>query len=85
MSEYQVRISDSVQKKLDKLPESVALNLIRSMQELATNPWPVGCKKLKAQEGYRIRIGDYRIIYLIKNRELIVLILDVGHRKDIYK
>ena len=85
MSDYQLRISDSVQKKLNRLSDLIALKLIHAMQLLAVNPRPVGCKKLKGQNGYRIRVGGYRIIYLIKDHELLILILDVGHRKYTYK
>lgn len=85
MSDYQIRITEAVQKKLDKLPDFVASKLIKSMQQLAFNPRPAGCKKLKGQDGFRIRVGDYRIIYQLKNQQLIILILDVGLRKDIYK
>lgn len=85
MADYQIRISNSVQKKLDKLSDSMAFKLIEAIMHLAINPLPVGCKKLKGQGGYRIRVGDYRVIYIIKHSELIILILDVGHRKDIYK
>lgn len=85
MADYQIRVSNTVQKKLDKLSDPVAFKLIEAITLLAINPLPVGCKKLKGQDGYRIRVGDYRIIYLVKHRELIILILDIGHRKDIYK
>jgi len=52
---------------------------------LQHNPRPQGYKKLKDRNGYRIRSGDYRIIYQIKDRELLILILDIGHRRDIYQ
>lgn len=84
MSDYQVRLTVTVQKKLDKLPDVISSKLINAIQQLSTDPRPFGYKKLKGQDGYRIRVGDYRIIYLLKDHLLVVLILDVGHRKDIY-
>lgn len=85
MSDYQVRLTVTVQKKLDKLPDLISSKLINAIQQLSANPRPSGYKKLKGQDGYRIRVKDYRIIYLLKEYLLVVLVLDVGHRKDIYR
>jgi mRNA interferase RelE/StbE len=52
---------------------------------LKENPRPVGCKKLTNQEGYRIRIGNYRILYTIEDENKIVMIYRVGHRRDVYR
>ena len=52
---------------------------------LSQNPRPYGYKKLKGEEAYRIRVGDYRIIYEIDNDKIIVTVVSVGHRKEIYK
>jgi mRNA interferase RelE/StbE len=51
---------------------------------LGSNPRPNGCKKLKGRDGYRIRVSDYRIIYEIQDNVLLVDVIDLGHRKDIY-
>lgn len=63
MPEYQIRITKTAQKQLDKIPDKFAENLIAAIQELAVNRRPHGCKKLKGREGYRIRKGNFRIIY----------------------
>ncbi|WP_331448777.1 MULTISPECIES: type II toxin-antitoxin system RelE family toxin [Microcystis] len=55
------------------------------MRELAENPRPSGCLKLTVREGWRVRIGVYRIIYGIDDSEKKVIVLDIGHRKDIYR
>jgi mRNA interferase RelE/StbE len=55
------------------------------MLKLEDNPRPINCKKLRVINAYRIRIGDYRIIYEIKDDILIVVVLKIGHRKDIYR
>ncbi len=63
----------------------VVIKIYESLKKLSVNPRPVGCKKLKNREGYRIRLGDYRAIYTIKENALIILVLTIGHRKDVYK
>ena len=82
---YQVTIVASVQKQLDKLPNRTATRIIDKLAALGDEPRPHQCKKLVGYDNeYRIRIGSYRAIYEIKDSELIVLVLKVGHRKDIY-
>lgn len=85
MAEYQVLLSKSVQKQLDALPNAVVEVLIHALYELQTEPRPFGCKKLKGREAYRIRKGNYRIIYEIEDQQLIIQIIAIGHRKDIYE
>jgi mRNA interferase RelE/StbE len=81
---YTVIITRTVQKTLSKLPDRVASKLESAMLLLEDNPRPSGCKKLKGRDAYRIREGDYRIVYEIEDKILRVLVLDVGHRRDIY-
>lgn len=84
MPEYQIRITATAQKQLNKLPDSIAGILIESIQSLAVNPRPRGCKKLKGRDGYQLRKHDFRIIYDIYDKFLIVEVIAVGNRKDIY-
>jgi mRNA interferase RelE/StbE len=81
---YQVIITRSVQKTLLKLPDKIAAKLEAAMLKLEDNPRPPGCKKLKNRDSYRIREGDYRIIYDIEDKVLKVIVVDAGHRRDIY-
>ncbi len=81
---YQIQIRKSAQKQLDKLSDDVAENLLDAIEALAVNPRPSGCKKLKGRGGYRIRKGDYRIIYDIYDDVLIVDVIAAGHRREIY-
>ncbi len=81
---YQIQIRKTAQKQLDKLPDEIADILLDAIEVLAENPRPKGCKKLKGRSGFRIRKGDYRIIYDIYDSILIVDIIAVGHRRDIY-
>ncbi len=85
MSNYHIRLSKKAEKALDSLPNQVVIRIYDALKTLSTNPKPFGYKKLKKHEGYRIRIGDYRAIYTIKENELIVLVLTIGHRKDVYE
>ncbi|WP_061217678.1 type II toxin-antitoxin system RelE family toxin [Leptospira weilii] len=85
MSEYSILLSKSVTKQLDKLPENIADSLIEAIEGLAKNPRPQGVKKLKGRDGFRIRKGDYRIIYDIQDQKLIIEVIAIGHRKDIYQ
>ncbi|MBS1532011.1 MAG: type II toxin-antitoxin system RelE/ParE family toxin [Bacteroidetes bacterium] len=84
MPSYQIIISKPAQKQLDKFSDNIAEQLIEVIYKLADDPRPFGCKKLKGREGYRVRSGNYRIIYDIIDNILTVNIIAVGHRKDIY-
>lgn len=83
--DYTVLILPSAQKQLDKLPNNTATRIEDKMMELAADPRPAGCKKLKGRDAYRIRIGDYRAIYEIQDNKLIVTVITIGHRKDVYE
>ena len=81
---YKITISKLAQKQLDKLADNLASKLVDAIYILAKDPRPGGCKKLKGREGYRIRVGDYRIIYQIFDDVLVINVMALGHRKDIY-
>jgi mRNA interferase RelE/StbE len=85
MLKYTITISKTAQKQLNDIPESVAEILITTMQGLAYNPRPSGYKKLKGRTAYRIRKGNYRILYEIFDSILIIDVIAIGHRKNIYK
>ncbi len=84
MPNYSITITKTAQKQLDKLSDNIAEPIFEAIQNLAHNPRPHGCKKLKGRDGYRIRKGNYRIIYDIYDNVLVVDVIAVGHRKDIY-
>lgn len=69
---------------MHKLPNALATQLEEAMLTLEDNPRPPGCKKLKGRLGYCIRVGDYRIIYEIQDKILLVTVLEVGNRSEIY-
>jgi len=82
---YEVLIEKSAEKKLSKIPQNYKRNISDAISNLAENPRPSGCKKLKGRPAWRIRVGIYRVIYKISDRQLIVTVIDIGHRKDIYR
>jgi len=81
---YEVFILPRAQKELANLPKQNYARVRDLISTLADNPRPTGCKKLTGREGWRARSGDYRVIYEIDDRNKRVIVLDVGHRKDIY-
>ena len=83
---YQVIISRIAEKQIESLPKHVANTITSKIDALATDPYPSGSIKLEgSQKEYRIRSGDYRIIYRIENARLIIEVIRIGHRRDIYK
>jgi mRNA interferase RelE/StbE len=84
MAKYTVFITKSVQKQLQNLPDEIAGKIEQKMLQLEDDPRPIDCKKLRGRDGFRVRVGNYRIIYEVKDKILVVVILKVGHRKDIY-
>ena len=84
MPKYTVSISKKAAKQLDKLADNVAEPIIEAIDSLSDNPRPNGYLKLKGREGYRIRVGNYRVIYEIFDHMLLIDVVDLGHRKDIY-
>ncbi len=85
MTKYTILLSKKAQKQLDKLSDNIAEPILSAISQLENNPRPNGCKKLKGRDGYRIRTGNYKIIYNIFDNELIIDIINLGHRKSIYE
>lgn len=83
---YSIRFKKSAEKELEKLPIPVIRRISKAIDALAANPKPINSKKLKGQDEslWRIRIGDYRVIYLIEEVIKIIEVRRIGHRKDIY-
>ena len=82
---YDVILPRSIQKSLDRLPDEMTLRILDRLKELETNQRPADVKKLKGRDAWRIRVGDYRVIYGIHDRELQILVITVGHRRDVYR
>ncbi len=84
MKPYKINIAKKARKGLDKMSDAIVEPILQAIENLAENPRPQGCKKLKGRLGYRVRVGDYRIIYEIFDTILVIEVIDLGHRKDIY-
>lgn len=81
---YEVVISPAASRQLRKLPQPVAEKIEAQLLLLENNPRPAGCKKLSGFEAWRIRIGNYRVIYEIQDTILVVTVIAIGDRKEIY-
>ena len=82
---FQIILPKSVQKELDRLPDEIAQRIMIRLTGLETNPRPADVKKLKGRDAWRIRVGDYRVIYEIHDRMLQIIVITVGHRREIYR
>jgi mRNA interferase RelE/StbE len=86
MGIYKIEWKRSATKELQKLPRQMISKIVAAVDSLSSNPYPQGVRKLVSTENsYRIRVGDYRVLYNIVENKLIVEIIRVGHRKDIYR
>ena len=85
MEKYKLEIKKSAAKEIQRLPDREKISILTRVDSLRHNPRPQDCKKLSAQEIYRVRCGNYRILYHIKDDVLVVYVVKVGHRKDVYK
>ncbi len=85
MARFKISIARSARKELESLPRYVVEKVVIEIEHLAENPFPKGSKKLKGDKNrWRIRVGDYRIIYSILFKELIIDIIRIRHRKEAY-
>ncbi|HSH80929.1 MAG TPA: type II toxin-antitoxin system RelE/ParE family toxin [Herpetosiphonaceae bacterium] len=82
---YTLIIQRRAQRALERINEPDYSRITAAIQALADNPRPHGCKKLEGQDAWRIRIGDYRVIYEINERALVVTVVKVGNRRDVYR
>lgn len=81
---YQVQILHVVEKEMDKLSTPIHTRVSKKILSLEDNPRPRGAKKLSGREEYRLRFGKYRILYTINDKDGIVTVFAVGHRREIY-
>ena len=85
MAGYKIYFKESVEKDFRTIPKKDLQKIILRIQALASDPKPSGHEKLTGQERYRVRQGQYRIIYSIQDKELSIWVVKVGHRKDVYR
>ncbi len=85
MAAYSIFFKDSVRKELAAIPKGDLQRIMERIGTLAENPRPMGCEKLSGQEKYRLRQGNYRIVYSIQDSQLTVWVVKVGHRREVYR
>ena len=85
MASYSIEIKRSAAKELEDLPAKDRGRVIARIRALAEDPRPPGAEKLSGQERYRVRQGDYRILYELRDAILLVTVVRIGHRSDVYR
>ena len=86
MGKYKVSIKRSAVKEIEAIPQKKERQrIIQRIGKLASDPRPPGARKLSGHDRYRIRQGSYRIVYGVEDKELVVVVVKVGHRKDVYR
>jgi len=85
VASYSIEIKRSAAKELAELPKQDRLRVIARIEQLAHDPRPSGSEKLSGRERYRVRQGDYRILYEIHDHVLLVMVVRIGHRREVYR
>ena len=86
MASYRIEVSATAERQIKKLGREDQIRVVRAVQALANEPRPSGCRKLQGYDDvYRIRIGRYRALYSIDGRRIIITVLKVAHRRDVYR
>ena len=82
---YRVQIEKQASKALEKLDTVTQNRIVEVIRNLADNPRPPGSRKMKNREGWRVRIGDFRVIYGINDERSVVSVAKIGHRREVYR
>jgi mRNA interferase RelE/StbE len=83
---YAIQFKPAALRQLEKLPQAARNRLGSKIEALRDDPFPAGCKKLSGlPDTWRVRVGDYRVIYQVHKTSLLVLVLTVGHRREVYR
>lgn len=83
---YQVELAPAAQRQIKKLPTDVSRRIIQRLEELKLEPRPAKALKLEGEKDlYRVRVGDYRVVYQVRDDVLLILVVKVKHRRDVYK
>ena len=84
-SRYEIELSEVAKKELAGLEDKVQLRVRLAFSLLSSNPRPPRAIKLQGNRGYRVRVGDYRIVYEVFDKKVLVLVLRIGHRREVYR
>ena len=82
---YAVMVEPAARRVLNKLPRQIQVRIISRIESLSANPRPPGAIKLSGHDAYRIRVGDYRVVYSVIDTQLLVIVVTVGNRRDVYR
>ena len=83
---YQVELAPAAKRQIRKLPQATQDRILDKLEELAATPRPPGAKRLENAQGlWRVRVGDYRVVYQVEDQVLMVLVVRVGHRRVAYR
>jgi mRNA interferase RelE/StbE len=86
VAEYAVTVARSARKELERLPSEAVVRILMKLEELSENPRPSGVSKLHGQKGlWRLRVGEYRVVYLIDDAQRIIDVSVIRHRRDVYR
>ena len=85
MASYRILIKPTAARELEALPKKVRIRVVERISGLASAPRPPGSEKLSGDEKYRVRQGAYRVVYAVDDAALTVLVVKIGHRKDVYR
>jgi mRNA interferase RelE/StbE len=82
---WQIEISRDARKELAGLHSQMQVRISKAVLALENNPFPSGCKKLKNRDGFRIRVGDYRVLFFADTKAKQIIISAIGHRREVYR
>jgi len=85
VASYKLLIKPTAGKEIEAVPKQDRRRIVAKITSLSRNPRPPGCEKLSGHDQYRLRQGNYRILYEIQDLDLVVLVVKVGHRRDVYR
>lgn len=85
MASYRLFVKPSAAKELEALPPKDRKRVATKIRGLASEPRPAGTEKLSGQEKYRLRQGNYRVLYSVDDAQLAVVVVKIGHRRDVYR
>jgi mRNA interferase RelE/StbE len=85
VNSYAVELKSSARKELESLPDTVLVRVVRKIESLAQDPRPAGCKKLRGyKDQWRVRVGDWRVVYVIDDAARLVSVTRIAHRREVY-
>ena len=85
MASYRLAFKQSVAKDLRSIPNQDVARILKRIERLAADSHPPGSEKLSAEDRYRVRQGAYRIVYAVNNEDMTVLVVKIGHRREVYR